>query len=384
MSTNSGSLYGARARHLDALTSLRFFAAAMIVIGHAHGLFGSFGLALNFSLTQGVSFFFVLSGFILTYNYKDVEKRLWKFYRARFARLWPMHVVAILLVPLVAHTWNIDGLSSHKAAAVVAANLLLVQSWIPAREFYLALNGVAWSISTEAFFYVAFPVALLFMRRSAVIVVGATALITVAFMWIVMHFGVTTDESAPGINAMGLLYVNPLARLFEFVLGMAACKVYLRLQSVPHTGTTEGRTVDEIIVLALIVISMHLTPRLPLWQVLPPDWVRVVQYYAEKSGSAPIFAISIVVFALGRGLVSRALTSRVMVFLGEASYALYLTHATVLMWFEAHPAVASLEVAPYLFWAASLLLASLLFVFVETPLRRLIIGIRPSVKPVEA
>ena len=46
---------------LDSLTSLRFFAAAMIIIGHAHHLFGSAGIATNFSLTQGVSFFLYFS-----------------------------------------------------------------------------------------------------------------------------------------------------------------------------------------------------------------------------------------------------------------------------------------------------------------------------------
>jgi peptidoglycan/LPS O-acetylase OafA/YrhL len=53
---------------LDALTSLRFFAAAMIVVHHGHRVFGSMGLAESLPLDQGVSFFFVLSGFILAYN----------------------------------------------------------------------------------------------------------------------------------------------------------------------------------------------------------------------------------------------------------------------------------------------------------------------------
>lgn len=383
MNTNTGNTRAHRERHLDALTSMRFFAAGMIVLGHAHGMWGSFGLAINFSLAQGVSFFFVLSGFILAYNYPHVEHELRKFYRARVARLWPLHIVAILLVPLIAHTWNLAGLSSGKGAAVIAANLILVQSWVPFRVSYLSLNGVAWSISTEAFFYLAFPVAVVCLRKSAALVIAVAVALVLLFMWAIVRFHVPISETDAGVTSMGLLYVNPLARLFEFVLGMVGCKAFHALRGTPYGGAKAGATIDEIAVLALVAASMHLTPRLPLWTFVPAEWVPVVQYYAEKSGSAPVFAVAIVVFARGRGLVSNALTSRLLVFLGEASFALYLTHTTVLFWFEAHPAVANSAAGPYLFWGASLALASLLFVFIETPMRRIIIGKRPSIQPVE-
>ncbi len=63
-----------KAQRLDPITSLRFFAAAMIVIGHAHAIFGSWGIATAIPLEQGVSFFFVLSGFILTWNYPSLAR----------------------------------------------------------------------------------------------------------------------------------------------------------------------------------------------------------------------------------------------------------------------------------------------------------------------
>ena len=56
----------ARGPALHALTSLRFFAAAMIVVHHTHHYFGyGTDLAMRIALDRGVSFFFVLSGFIL-------------------------------------------------------------------------------------------------------------------------------------------------------------------------------------------------------------------------------------------------------------------------------------------------------------------------------
>ena len=74
---------------LDALTSLRFFAAAMIVLVHSNPVFGAMGLAESLPLDQGVSFFFVLSGFILAYNYPVLvgEADILAFLKARIARI---------------------------------------------------------------------------------------------------------------------------------------------------------------------------------------------------------------------------------------------------------------------------------------------------------
>lgn len=76
---------------LDQLTSLRFFAALMIVIHHSTGLFGIKNI--SFHIGQGVSSFFVLSGFILSYVYPKLENwyEIKKFWKARIARLWPAH-----------------------------------------------------------------------------------------------------------------------------------------------------------------------------------------------------------------------------------------------------------------------------------------------------
>ena len=85
---------------LDQLTSLRFFAAVMVVICHSAGLFGFVGGPELDGLRTGVSFFFVLSGFILAYVYPklDTIPELLHFLRARFARIWPAHFVTFLLV----------------------------------------------------------------------------------------------------------------------------------------------------------------------------------------------------------------------------------------------------------------------------------------------
>ncbi|MEJ8821424.1 acyltransferase [Variovorax humicola] len=358
---------------LDALTSLRFFAAAMIVFGHAHGLFGSLGLALNFSLAQGVSFFFVLSGFILTYNYPNVETGLFSFYKARFARLWPLHIVALLAVPTITGMWNIAGLNPLGVAYVLVGNVLLIQSWIPFRDSYLTFNGVAWSISTEAFFYVVFPMALIGLRRAWGLVLALVVLLTILFLWLVVRYEIPMDVNTSTLNAMGMIYTNPIARLSEFVLGMIACKVFMYVGKTDHSSITSW-TVVEVAIVCLIALSMHLTPRLPLGVILPQQWVPVVQYFLIGSGSAPVFAIAVVVFAFGRGLVSKVLAFPVLVFLGEASFALYLFHATILFWFEQHLSLAQSSFGVFLFWGSVLAMASAAHLWIEKPCRSFIMG----------
>jgi peptidoglycan/LPS O-acetylase OafA/YrhL len=156
-------------KKLDALTSLRFFAAALIVIGHSHPLFGSCGLANAAPLGQGVSFFFVLSGFILSWNYPSLvgTKERINFWVARFARIWPLHAVTCLMWIAIVANFKPSGFGWDITCLLkLISNLLLVQAWIPLHDWALSYNGVSWSISAEFFFYALFPILVTFIQKS--------------------------------------------------------------------------------------------------------------------------------------------------------------------------------------------------------------------------
>jgi peptidoglycan/LPS O-acetylase OafA/YrhL len=150
---------------LDALTSLRFFAAFHVVLFHVHPALP--GLEPNHPLKVGwaqfcangftaVSFFFTLSGFILAYNYpptREVAART--FYRARFARIYPVYVFGLVLgLPFLAMRVLREG-SFGGAALEVALAVALLQAWVP--WLWFAVNAPGWSLSVEAFFYGVFP-----------------------------------------------------------------------------------------------------------------------------------------------------------------------------------------------------------------------------------
>ena len=152
---------------LEALTGARGPAALMVFAQHA-GESGFLPIVAPASLA--VSFFFVLSGFVLAYAYFDERFLGLQFIRARFARIWPATMLSILLVLVILprHAYLPQQLDVLSSGLVFLTNGLLLQSLIPIPDFYFALNAVAWSISVEWCFYLVFPALNRLLRRFAV------------------------------------------------------------------------------------------------------------------------------------------------------------------------------------------------------------------------
>jgi peptidoglycan/LPS O-acetylase OafA/YrhL len=148
---------------LAPLTSLRFFAASAIVVNHMQGLWGipenlTEHLWGRTNLSQAVSFFFVLSGFILTYVHPELPTResRKRFLLARFARIWPAHVATFaLLLVLIGDRGRVSG--DIRDGWLWLLNLSMLHGWIPLENVYFSFNHVSWTISTEFFFYLLFP-----------------------------------------------------------------------------------------------------------------------------------------------------------------------------------------------------------------------------------
>jgi Acyltransferase family len=139
---------------LNALTGLRFFAAFAIVIHHSRGTFLPVDAMSLWPLDSAVSFFFVLSGFILTHVYPELPtcKHITKFFLARVARLWPVHVVTLVLALLL-----FPEIMLRSGWWALGANIAALHAWIPRGDFFFSFNAVSWSISCELGFYLLFP-----------------------------------------------------------------------------------------------------------------------------------------------------------------------------------------------------------------------------------
>lgn len=355
---------------LDALTSLRFFAALMIVFHHAESMLQLRHTGVNWG--QGVSFFFVLSGFILAYVYPRLASpaEATRFLRARFARIWPAHaaafVIGFLLVP---YAW--DG-------ATALANLSLVHAWIPMSAYYFSYNGVSWSVSTEAFFYVVFPLLILGWRRTWAWKLAGAAAVTATMLWLVQRLGLPeyggpTGASGHVATAHGLVYIHPATRLFEFVLGMAVSTLWQRWRRpLPFAVAT------LLEVGALLACAFNMTHGTDLLQAWPGgDAPMAARLWVAHSGSLFAFALLIGVMANGGGAISRALSRPAWVLAGEISFSMYLLH--YMLMFEVARALPLLTHVPGALVATGygiVLLATsyLLWVCIEVPGRRWLVG----------
>ncbi len=366
-------------RSLDELTSLRFFAAALVLVYHywrsyLPGIPVPTGLDLGFA---GVSFFFVLSGFILAYNYESAgtfpRHELRRYRVARLARIWPVHLLAILaFLPFFAADLMRHGVTLDRVLAAIATPLAL-QAWIPGVA--TVINYPAWSISTEVFFYALFPflVAPAFRRPGAAIFVAVVFQFAVwivhALIWRQAGGGDLMAPTAATEAAADFIRYFPIGRLGEFVLGVALLALWRegRAPSDRHTLLAAA----GVAALGLVLLHHHLPQEALHGGGTAILWVPLILYGGSERGGI--------------------LADPRLVFLGKASFALYLFHVPVDYYartIDKHFLHGALTAHPVVFFAVStavaLGVACLVHVAVEEPARRWIMNRhdRRSTEPV--
>lgn len=295
---------------LPGLTSLRFFAAIWVVLFH---------LRSNWSLPRplqsildagysGVTLFFVLSGFILSYNYIPRRFTLRDFLSARVARILPIYFFALLIsLPLGMRACYQAGTTFFPRATPA---LFLMQAWAP--KSTLIWNPPGWSLSCEVFFYLVFPFLLGPIARAAqrrpTTLLAATWLLglipSTLYALMLPEGNVGIFSSAVGLN---VIKFNPVLRLPEFLMGMVLGALYLKGKRITRPRAA----------IAGSVIALGIVFTMP-WR-LP--------YPAFHDGLlAPFFGI--LIFALA--CTPKMLTLPILELLGESSYSLYLLHAPLI------------------------------------------------------
>jgi peptidoglycan/LPS O-acetylase OafA/YrhL len=340
----------ARLSKLDALTGLRYLAALMVLLSHLsttlHGRWFFVRVVHSLSLF-GMPLFFVLSGFLMTYNYADdLRTGGWRgvrnFAAARFARIYPVYIIALLLS--LSHMQNFFHDARDRpleTARCLAATATMTQSWFhsPAFSDYmhsrtvcLAYNGVSWSVSTEMFFYSCFPLLAIFLlwrfQRVSQILWGALAVVMayVGIDYALTFLPVPAEFAYSGYRWFA--YFSPYMRMGEFLVGCLAGRLYMVTAGhVP--GRTECRIVNGMMWAS---IAVCLTA---CW--LPMTFGTLASNLFLNIGSAPFCATIIFVLARYPSGLERWLSRPTLVLFGESSYCMYLLHSLVLSFFGARP-----------------------------------------------
>lgn len=323
------------------LTGMRFFLALWIVIfhqtddGYLSLLMPQLPDPVFRFLRSGhtaVSLFFVLSGFVLSYNYELMVpwtsvQRL-RFGIARFARIYPAYCVGLLLnAPFhlsgIVQAFSFATLT--KEILVALSNLTLLQAWIP--SIALSWNLPGWSLSNEAFFYFCFPfIGVVFWRLSFrqnligllfLILVNAVVPGVLEAISRLIGYGEYSAGGAPGEPSLWKNFIsyNPLINLPQFCAGILVERIHssLRLANSGFINRGYWLYIPGIICGVLIIVSP--------WQFANPIAMLL-----------PFHALLILGFAFGGGSLARLLSTRPLIFLGNASYAMYIIHYQVAIW----------------------------------------------------
>jgi len=254
----------------------------------------------------GVGFFFMLSGFIIAHsNYGKLEKgeiSKSQFWIARIARIYPLHLLTLLIMAL-AGGWIATGVVDWLLH--FSANLLLIQAFIPAHDFYFSFNGPSWSLSCELFFYLLFPLISLplFKNPRRLFILTLSFLIAVPF---IMTF------TNPEYNRF-IWYVNPLVRLADFIVGMFLYYLYSALKNI--RWSYKIATLYESCAVILFVL---------FYMAAINNWIPQVYRYSCFYW-LPV-SLLLFVFAQQKGFLSGLLSNRMLIQLGKVSFGIYLIH----------------------------------------------------------
>ncbi|MDT0341305.1 acyltransferase family protein [Streptomyces litchfieldiae] len=356
---------------LPSLTGLRFPCAMAVFLAHAWWvpeLFASETArsavlpVLPFAMT-GVSCFFVISGFVLTWSARedDTPRAFW---RRRAAKIYPSHVLVWVALLIFLLALGADPIGEDREGSLpwlaVLTNLFLVHSWSPDWRFTAGVNIVTWSLTVEVFAYALLPLLLRVLRRVRPERLWAVAGVTVAVIWAVplavLPLG---GENVPEVDVprwhFWLPYMFPLARLPEFVLG-AVLALLLRSGRRAPVGMTGAA--------GLIFVSLSAGAALLPFPFLP------VAVTAVPVGLLVMAAAAADVSG-GRSWLRRPVPE----FLGRISFTFYLVHWPVILvldrlWGRREWPVPQALGMTVLFAAGSLVAAWLLHRTVEVPLTR--------------
>jgi peptidoglycan/LPS O-acetylase OafA/YrhL len=354
------------ADRLPSLTGLRFVAALAVFAFHiqAQGFFADSDVQWVAERVSGVGaagmgFFFILSGFVLTWSARPGQSAR-AFWRRRIVRIFPNHVVvwAVTVLGLLYLGRQSDtGLGG-------LASLFLLQAWVPQESVYFAVNAPSWSLSCELAFYLAFPLLLLLVSR-----------VRPNWLWPVAGFLMAATMALPFVAGLlagdlpyWLVWIFPASRALEFTLGIVLARI-----------VRSGRWIGFGLwpASALVVVGFVAAG------FMPP-------LFASAAGT--VLAFALIIPAAATCDISGTPSpwrSPLLVWLGQLSFAFYLVHQLVIKvvnnLFQTHswPTLPAIAVVALMF-ALTLLASWLLYRFVERPMVRRFSRSRGGATPLAA
>ena len=351
-----------RRPNLPALTGLRSLLALGILFFHFTPPHMQLLSPLIDTAYVFVIFFFLLSGYVLAYNYAGRPAPLVKreFWRARFARLYPVYLLSLAIsFTMLQAEWHARTHADFFTGLILTP--LLLQGWSP--QLATFWNTVAWTLSAEALLYATFPwlIRLPWPKSPARLIALLAAIWAVGLvphsLYILLnpdHLAAPVDRYSSGYWLRALKY-TPLAYACTFLAGAGLG----RLQIALSLTTRRRALVAAASLLALAAFYATAAPRMPF----------VLMHGGLMT---PLFA-ALIVGLSGPNPIASVFSWRPLVLLGQASYCLFLLHFNFINMLRLYHVTERLHLAaldPWISYAATILLAFAAYYLVEGPARK--------------
>lgn len=356
----------ARKPSLPALTGIRTLLALNIVLFHfTPPHLGPIRPFVEHGFVF-VNVFFLISGFILSYNYFDRGANLVKrdFWMARFSRLYPVYLLVLLIsLPVLDLEWHVR--STTEFWQGVALTPVLLQGWSPSLATFW--NTVAWTLSCEMAFYAAFPwlIRLPWPRRPSRLVLTLFALWIIDLAPVALYLWLNPDHLSSPVDRytsttlVRFLKYTPVPYAATFLSGIALSRLQLM------TTISEGK---RMLIAAASLLGLG------LFFYLASE--RVPYLILHGGLLLPLFGA--LVFGLsGKHAISNIFSWGPLLLVGESSYVLYLLHFNVFILIHSTHLPERLHVTaldPWISYAVLVGLSIFIYRFFENPIRKAILN----------
>ncbi len=303
----------------------------------------------------GVCYFFVLSGFILTIVYDEdyffKAGAFKKFFVARFARIYPVYFLALFLSVASILLYN----KGKFLLASLVSNALLIQAWIPTHV--KVYNTPGWSLSAEAFFYLIFPYLIYKICRNSIARSATFAAIAWALGVCLLLYFFYWWPSFNNQSTRFIITVNPLLQVNNFLVGIAGGIAYrLNKPSIIRNYSLTFLLGSFASLLFLFFIPNPITEN------------------AQNGLLAPIFIVFILSLSYHKGVISRVLSNRYLIYLGDISYSIYILQIPLSFWYAGLIKKLQIELTAatfiYIYIVFLILFSALCYSYFEKPFRK--------------
>lgn len=290
---------------IEQLTFTRFIAAIAIVVfhfGRESKLFSNEYVSFIFNNANiGVSYFFVLSGFVMIIAYRNRTVSFFNYLKNRFARIYPVYLLAIILMLLVNSFGNIN-------KEDLFLNVTMLQSWFSGKA--QTINYPGWSLSVELFFYVSFPFLLNYIYSKK-----SLKFITVAILgfWLIsqlLFHGIVYEVIVFPFYTINDAFYHPILHFNEFLIGNLAGFYFIK----SNDNRRMKNYLPHLVMLFLVFLAF-LKFKIGL--------------NLHNGILAVVFVPFIFLLSNSNDVVSRIISKKPFVFLGEVSYSIYILQVPI-------------------------------------------------------